>query len=91
MPRGNPKLDAMSEQELARYYEEHRDDPSLWDWKRARRISARRGRGPSTVFSVRLTPEELTEIHRAANSSGANASDFMREAALERARNSDAE
>ena len=78
---GDPKVDAMNEEELAKYFEDRKDDPSIWEAK-GRRIRARRG--PSTVFQMRIAPEELEEIARAA---GGNVSEFVRTAALEKARN----
>jgi uncharacterized protein (DUF1778 family) len=78
--QGDPRLDAMSEAELAKYLEEHREDPSVWEQK-GRRIRARRG--PSAVFQMRIAPEELEEIAEVA---AGNVSDFVRTAALEKAR-----
>ena len=78
--RGDPKVDALNEKELAEYFEERKDDTTIWESK-GRKIRARRG--PSTVFQMRIAPEELEEIARAA---GGNVSDFVRTAALEKAR-----
>ena len=72
------------DEELAAYYEAHKDDVSLWQSK-ARKIRVRRG-SPSTVFALRLAPEELEQIHSAALSEGTTASAFIRDAALEKAK-----
>jgi len=73
-------VDEMGEQALAEYFEANKDNPEVWQQK-GRRIRARRG--PSTVFQMRIAPDELEEITRAANG---NVSEFMRTAALEKAR-----
>ena len=78
--RGNPEVDAISEKDLGRYFDEHKEDDSMWKPK-GRRIRGRRG--PSTMFQMRLSPEELEEITAAA---AGNVSDFVRTAALEKAR-----
>jgi hypothetical protein len=72
------------DEELARFHEEHKGDVSLWEAKPAR-IRVRRG-SPSTVFSLRLTPDELTELFRTAEERGLTTSDFIRRAALDVAR-----
>jgi hypothetical protein len=76
------KPDEMTEEELARFYEERRGDVSLWD--KARRIRVRRG-SPSTVFTLRLAPEELERLYRAAEKEAETMSEFVRRAALDRA------
>ncbi len=78
------KPDEMTEKELAQFYEERKDDESLWEKKPAK-IRVRRG-GPSTVFSLRLAPEELEELSKVAEANGVNLSDFIRSAALKEAR-----
>ncbi len=78
------KPDDMDEDELARFFEAHKGDVSLWERKPAK-IRVRRG-GPSTVFAVRMTPEELEELRLAANAEGRTISDLVREAALKEAR-----
>jgi hypothetical protein len=80
----NKKLDDMTEAELARFYEENRGNVDLWQ-KKARQIRVRRG-APSTIFSLRLAPEELEEIFGAAEREGSTVSDFIRKGALDRAR-----
>ena len=79
----NKTPDEMNEGELARFYEERRGDMSLWE-KKPRRIRARRG-GPSTVFTLRLAPEELELLFEAATRQDETLSDFIRKGALERA------
>jgi hypothetical protein len=78
------KPDDMSEDELARFYESRMGDDSLWE-KKPRQIRTRRG-GASTVFSLRLAPEELEELYQAARREGSTLSDFVRKGALDRAR-----
>jgi hypothetical protein len=75
--------DEMNEEELAQFYEERRGDTTLWE-KKPRRIRARRG-GASTVFTLRLAPEELEALFEAANRQDETLSDFIRKGALERA------
>ena len=74
--------DEMSEEELARFYEERRGDVSLWD--KSRRIRVRRG-SPSTVFTLRLAPDELEQLYRAAEAQSETMSEFIRSAAVDRA------
>jgi hypothetical protein len=78
------KPDEMTEEELARYYEEREGDVSLWQ-RKSRPIRVRRG-SPSIVLSVRLAPEELEELYEAAERMGETVSDFIRKGALRRAR-----
>jgi len=78
MPAKKP--DDMTEEELARFYEERKGDLSLWQ-KTPRQIRRRRG-GASTVFAVRLAPSELEELQAAAKRAGTTVSDFIRSAAL---------
>jgi hypothetical protein len=78
--KGDPKVDELPESELARYFEDRKDDDTIWQLK-GRKIRARRG--PSTLFQMRIAPEELEEIAAAA---GGNISEFVRTAALEKAR-----
>lgn len=74
--------DEMNEEELARFYEERRGDVSLWD--KSRRIRVRRG-SPSSVFTMRLAPEELEQLYRAAEIENVTMSEFIRKAAVDRA------
>ena len=76
--------DEMTEEELARFYESRMGDVSFWE-KKPRQIRVRRG-GASTIFSLRLAPEELEELHAAAKNEGATLSEFIRQGALDRAR-----
>lgn len=76
------KPDEMNEKELADFYEERRGDVSLWDT--SRRIRVRRG-SPSTVFTLRLAPEEIEQLYRAAGAQGETMSEFIRRAAIDRA------
>jgi hypothetical protein len=72
----------LTEEELARFYEERRGDTSLWE-KKPRRIRASRG-GASTVLTLRLAPEELQQLFEAAARQDETLSDFIRKGALER-------
>ena len=74
-------LDDMTEEELALNYEDHKDDISLWA-KKPMSIRLRRGQGPSTILSLRLTGEELTAIARAAQASGVTTSEYIRRATM---------
>jgi hypothetical protein len=80
----NKNPDEMTEEELAQFYESRMGDVSLWE-KKPRQIRVRRG-SASTVFSLRLAPEELEELYAAAKRDGATLSDFIRQGALDRAR-----
>jgi hypothetical protein len=82
--KGNPKIDAMTEEDLARFYEDHKDDVSLFE-KKPVPIRARRG-SPSTLFSLRLAPEELIQLQEAAVRQGRTVSDIIRTGALKEAR-----
>ena len=77
------KPDEMTEEELARFYEERRGDTSLWE-KKPRPMRVRRG-GASTVFTLRLAPEEMQALYEAAARQDETLSDFIRKGALERA------
>ena len=83
--KGNPTIDAMSETELARFFEEHKDDPTLWE-KKPRKIRSRRGQGASTVFAIRLSPQELEELFAAATARDVSLTEFIRTTALDEAR-----
>ena len=74
-------LDDMTEEELARFYQEHKGDPSLWQ-KTPRRMRRHRGEGPTTSFAIRLTPEEIEELQAAAATSQTTLSEFIRSSAL---------
>jgi hypothetical protein len=82
--RGDDRIDALNEEDLARYFEERRGDISQWE-PTPKKIRRRRG-GPSTIFSLRLAPEELQELHTVALTRGMNLSDFIRSAALRESR-----
>src|SRR4051794_10330820 len=81
---GNPMLDAMTEEELAEYLYEHREDESLWGTKSYALTPAKPGEG--LVWSMRISGRDLDEIADAAHGSGTNVSEFFRSAALEKAR-----
>lgn len=62
--------------------EQHRDDPEEWEDK----VERRPGRLASIVFSVRFARREIAEIRAAAARAGERTSEFVRVAALRRAR-----
>lgn len=70
------------ERELARFYDEHRGDPSLWEEKPT---PAKVGSG-GVVFSIRFTSEELRELDAGATAEGLNVLEFIKRAALNRAK-----
>ena len=74
-------MNAEEEAALARYFDEHKGDMSLWDTTKPIKIRVRRG-GPSAVFSVRFTSEELKLLQSAANARGITISQLIRDAAL---------
>ena len=72
-------LDDMSEEELARYFEANKEsDGDIWE-KKPRKIRIRRG-SASTVFTLRLAPEELEAFQQFAASRKTTVSGFLREA-----------
>src|SRR5262249_49855614 len=81
---GNPDIDAMTEEELAEYLYEHREDESLWEQKSYPVTPAKPGEG--LVWSMRISGKALDERAAAAHGSGTNVSEFFRSAALEKAR-----
>ena len=62
--------------------EERYGDPSEWDEE----VERRPGSKPSVVFSVRFTRDEIADVREAATRSGERTSEFIRVAALTRAR-----
>jgi hypothetical protein len=66
---------------LAAYFEAHKDDDSMWDWSKPKKIRIRRG-SPSHVFSVRFSPEELERIDEAAEAQGITMTELIRSAAI---------
>ena len=81
---GNSMLNAMTEEELAEYLYEHREDESLWGDKSYPLTPAKPGEG--LVWSMRISGKDLDEIADAAHGSRTNVSEFFRSAALEKAR-----
>jgi uncharacterized protein (DUF1778 family) len=75
----------MTEEELAQFYQARKGDVTLWQ-QSPLRLRNRRGRGPSTSFAVRLSPEELEELQGAAMSQAVTLSEFIRASSLAAAR-----
>jgi hypothetical protein len=82
--KGDPEVDTMSDEEIAKYYEDHKGDMSIWSTT-PEKIRRRRG-APSTIFSLRIAPEELQELQEAAVRQGRTVSDVIRKGALKEAR-----
>jgi len=61
---------------------EHYGDPGEWDEE----VERRPGSKASAVFSVRFTREEIADVRQAASRAGERTSEFIRVAALTRAR-----
>ena len=61
-----------TEQELADFYQAHKDDPDIWgDPEPAPRRPGRPSKGLSATITVRFTPEEVALIRKAAQITGA--------------------
>ena len=75
--------DEMTESELAKYYEDRMGDVSQWQ-KKPVKMRIRRG-GRSTMFSLRLTSEEMETLQKAAQERDVTLSDFIRSASLKEA------
>lgn len=69
------KREPDKEEELARYFQRHRDDGSEWETEPE---PGRVIKPLSVVYSVRFTPAELSEIRRAATTRGMSASELIR-------------
>jgi uncharacterized protein (DUF1778 family) len=79
----DPAVDSLSEEELADYLYEHRDDEAVWK-PTFRKLTPS---GTNTaVFQMRIPGKDLDEIAKAAYANGGNVSEFFRSAALEKAR-----
>lgn len=74
------QLHEMTEDERGDYYEQHKDDDSLFS-KKAAPIRVRPG-SVSTMFSLRIPALELTRIAEAARARGMSVSEFMRKASM---------
>jgi hypothetical protein len=70
----------MTEQELADYYQAHRDDPDEWEEIEPpiKRGPGRPSRGLSDMIAARFTPEETAIIRRASESLQLNYSEVLR-------------
>jgi hypothetical protein len=79
---GDPAVDALSEADLARYYEKRAGDVRGLDPKPII-PPKRKGAKRSAVFQLRIAPEELELLTRLAGARGV--SDFIRTAAVEKA------
>jgi hypothetical protein len=71
-----------SESDRTDYYEEHKDDPELWDEP----LPAKPRRRLASMISVRLSPEEVETIREVADGRSLSLSGFLRMAALKEAR-----
>ena len=69
----------MDEKELATFYENRRDDPSLWEERPTPANVRHRG---TVVFSVRFDPHELTLLREKARERGTTVSELVRRAAI---------
>jgi hypothetical protein len=69
----------MDEKELARFYENRRDDASLWE---ERPTPANVRHGGTVVFSVRFDPRELTLLREKAQERHTTVSELVRRAAI---------
>jgi len=67
----------------AEYYQAHRDDED--EWGDAVEPAPRPRRRLAAMISVRFAPEEADLVRAAAEAEGSSVSDFLRQAALERA------
>jgi len=75
----------VNKRELARYFQEHKDDEDEWEEKAE---EATVGRAQSIVYSVRFGKDELEELRRAAAARGVTLSELLRTSALEHVRES---
>jgi len=74
----------MTERDLAEYYDNHRGDTTIWQPEAVEARTPRRG-GPSIVISIRFNRAELRQLKQSAADTAVTLSDFIRQAALERA------
>src|SRR4051812_47475998 len=70
----------LNEKRLTDFYEKRRGDISHWQTT-PRKVRSPRS-GPSSVFSIRLSPSELELVEGAANTAGTTLSGFIRDAAI---------
>ncbi|HXC00486.1 MAG TPA: hypothetical protein VNU74_08795 [Terriglobales bacterium] len=70
----------MTEKEMAAYFQEHRDDPTIWETKSTPVESKKE---PAVVFSVRFLPSELEGIRKQADAMGVTVANIIRNAVLE--------
>ncbi len=73
------------EKDLARYFQEHKDDPEEWS---DQAVEAEVARPPSIVYSVRFSSDELAELRRAAKTRRVTLSELVRTSAVEHVRES---
>jgi hypothetical protein len=71
-----------TEQELADFYQAHKDDPELWSdpVPAPPRKRGRPGRGLAARITVRFTPEEAAMIYRVAEAEGLVLAEAVRQA-----------
>jgi hypothetical protein len=70
----------MTEKEMASYFQEHRDDTSIWETESTPVESKKE---PAVVFSVRFAPSELEGIRKRADGLGVTVASIIRSAVLE--------
>lgn len=70
----------MSEQEVAEYYQAHKDDLDDWEEAPPPRRRGRPGKGLKFAITIRFSEEESAIIRRAAEVEGATFSEAVRRA-----------
>ena len=76
-------LDEMNEAELARFYEDHMGDMTLWEEKP---LDLPKATAVGTRYTMAIDAKDLTFIARYAFANGLSLDDFIRTAALEAAK-----
>ena len=71
-------MDAMTEEELIKFHDDHKGDLSLWESKP---VAAQVKKG-SVVFSLRFSPDELALLRVRSEAEGVSVGEFIRRAAL---------
>ena len=66
----------------AKFYQDHKDDPEVWDEPEPRAGRKPERRRLNAMVSIRLTPEEEDALRAAAEQKGVSLSAFVRESIL---------